>query len=754
MANQNEPTIQAEMAPKDEASQNQEKPVQSELLNNLLKAEVKFTDYQRAAAQIILAKLREITNSANKDQLELNLLMQEINQLRDSLKILFDGRDVIGTKDEILLLVKLFSEHWQTQDEKLAEGILSPDFLSEYIYKLSPELQYSFTQISSALLQIKDNEHIQLLASLSELLKNLHDKNKITYQNGEFELKETGKGIGRLKGISSESIAAFNKITTTIEKALKRGITLIEDKPIIELLDTYISSTAGKNLLTANPELRGKIKAVEKLYQLTVINTFDEQQRELFLAIKREDLLDHKNYRREGNAINAYIDNFNQIAAYVRQDITHEENIDKRTIKTERWIEIMRLCEKQGNFHALNAISSAIDASEINRLKITFEGVSEEAKEYLTYLATLKEHNYKHLRAMHAPEAMNRAPIPDLSIVIKDIIISAESADKDRFAQAPGVIKSLALFDSLKDRLKGERVQYTIPPDTAFAKIIKKQTTDKDFDKQLYAVSLRIEPRNAKLAPSNMQAILASKKIDKPLGFFSKMATIVQAVVRRDWQSAKSHSADLFTAAPKVTAPEAMSITQIPVQLSAAEQQAQKEQELKRHFLQDIVAQTQVFKPEGMTLTASQEVTLEEIFGPEDSPQKLPQWLTEGELKIQLPQIFMAMIQADAKLALRLTANPQIMEILYHDEVGRHYLENQLSYEMLEPRCWLTPAQLIETQLGSTFNIGLPGGPERIMNIILNNVKSNLPQLSPAAVKISDLAEEGPRPSRSASSSS
>ncbi|MDF2868001.1 MAG: hypothetical protein K0S11_1471, partial [Gammaproteobacteria bacterium] len=202
------------------------------------KAEPEFSAYQKIAAQSILSKLRQIANHPVKAQLELNLLAQKMTQLRGNLKSLFNGVEAVGADDEVPLLVKLFSVHWQTNDKKLADLLLSDDFLSQYIDKLPHELQYSFTQISSVLLQIKNDQHIQLLESMNGLLIALDDTNKIIYQNGVFKIKQAGKGIGP-KGTSPESIAAFNQITAAIEEALKTGITYIKDRPVIELLDTY-----------------------------------------------------------------------------------------------------------------------------------------------------------------------------------------------------------------------------------------------------------------------------------------------------------------------------------------------------------------------------------------------------------------------------------------------------------------------------------------------------------------------------------
>jgi hypothetical protein len=729
-------------------------------------AEEPFSIYQRAAAQTIMQKLRKIVEDPEKNKETLSLIAEEIHQLSKTLT-----RQDIAADEHLPIVRQLYSSSWQVNDDKLAI-LASEEFETKYLSKLESTQCYAFIQMASALVHIKNEVLINRLTELSALLNKLDHTNKIGYKEGKFELIGTGKGLQ--KGVSPESLAAFTQLTAYVEEALKTGISFINGQPIVDLLDIYVASNAAKNILKANPTLRSRIKQLNYLYQDKVAISFYDQQRELFLDIDRDALLNPKKFNKAGSAIKAYTDNFNQLAAYVRQDILGEFEIDpvakeeviqakralkinKCALKIERWIGIMQICEKHNNYHALCAIGSAIYATEVFRLAKARGGISPEAQAYLDYYLKLIGNNYKLLREKQtAQDNTSEAVLPLVAVFFKDIIVNSETTE--RIATTPAYLKAVENFDNLKFQLRSESIR-TENVDRDIQAVLNRQPTDNAFDEKLYEISRIIEPRGNDLADSDIQKRLMQQKNDKLISFFSRMGTLVQTLIKhQDLKAAKTIIQDTWRdiksafAKAKVNTQNSSLVKNRTQPLPIAIRQKQ-EQDTMREFLAKIVKKAEHFNPEGIELTQSNEVLLENIFGTVKEPQCLPLWLTKSTLNKDLPKIFIDMIKADARLALLLTANKQVMEILYNDQDGRHYIENYLCYDVLELRCSLAPNQLT-AEVGSTFKIVYPGKAQGVLNTIITNIDFNLPQLKNSVSETNPVAAEKPSVSPSILSNS
>ena len=97
------------------------------------------------------------------------------------------------------------------------------------------------------------------------------------------------------------------------------------------------------------------------------------------------------------------IQQFNRVSYWVATEIVTQPELRPRIKIVEKFIKIAKDLEKYRNYNALVAVVSGLNLAAIQRLKLTWEGVSDRLKDILTELEEVvsPQSNYKNYRTIY-----------------------------------------------------------------------------------------------------------------------------------------------------------------------------------------------------------------------------------------------------------------------------------------------------------------------------------------------------------------
>jgi hypothetical protein len=199
------------------------------------------------------------------------------------------------------------------------------------------------------------------------------------------KVKEFIKNISSVKGGS-----AHGKILTGILEMVQHPSSSIEMKfefPAIEKPKFQLFSNRNPTLFVW--------PSLEIARQITLINF------KMFQRIEGKECLNQNwNYPNKAKNINEMIHHFNALSRWVSQNIVETENLKKRILLVEKFIDIADQLYNLNNFNGLFSVFSGLNSSSIYRLKVTWQGISESSKEIFKKLseATATSPNFRPMR--------------------------------------------------------------------------------------------------------------------------------------------------------------------------------------------------------------------------------------------------------------------------------------------------------------------------------------------------------------------
>jgi RasGEF domain/RasGEF N-terminal motif len=331
-----------------------------------------------------------------------------------------------------------------------------------------------------------------------------------------------------------------NQVTSTIVKKQEEGAERSTDQ------------TAGKGLLLAagampKPNLMKKdgseiaansawkfrdVPAVEVARQLTLMEfalfrrihpwelsgqawAKDAKAKEeaLTRAQKRMSLRPPQTAMRAKN-VTALIDTFNQVSAWVKNEILNERTPKARAEVISHFISVGKKCHLQlQSFNTAMEIVASLNHSSITRLKATWPHVSAKRKAELEMMATLMNGNFAKLREQVAEASFHPPLLPYLGVYLSDLTMIDENADT--VEPPPGAPPDMVLVNFYKYRKQAvifeeisgcQLTPYNLEDVPFLQDYVRKVYTVQD-EKELFEMSLRVEPRLAEGEATDVRSV-------------------------------------------------------------------------------------------------------------------------------------------------------------------------------------------------------------------------------------------------------
>jgi len=184
-------------------------------------------------------------------------------------------------------------------------------------------------------------------------------------------------------GKASNSASHYNPVDVAIPQP-------VATKSQLNLLANWKAGNANPSIMDFDP--------LEVARQLTI------KQMVCFCSIKPHELLSGSAWNKNGGITTPNIKQMialtNNLSILVSGTILRYEEVKKRAAAIKHWIKVAEQCLSLHNYDALAAIMSALDATSIRRLRITWDSVSARRKETVKTLTAIVNHdqNYKVLR--------------------------------------------------------------------------------------------------------------------------------------------------------------------------------------------------------------------------------------------------------------------------------------------------------------------------------------------------------------------
>lgn len=212
-------------------------------------------------------------------------------------------------------------------------------------------------------------------------------------------------------------------------------------------------------------------------------------ERNLFCKI--EDTLLSGDFLAEGSPLAELTLHFNGMSHWITGQILDHVSLNDRVETLSACIELMNICAKMNNFHALMIVLSAVNCTPIQRLKQTWMCISDAHKNTLKECETLMtaEKNFKNYRPIL--KLITGPIMPYVGIITKDLT-SWKEVPTFTACGMINVTKVMGVGSSIKQVKKMQQHVYALPKVEAILDFIQK--ANPIDDEILYNKSVLCEP--------------------------------------------------------------------------------------------------------------------------------------------------------------------------------------------------------------------------------------------------------------------
>ena len=242
---------------------------------------------------------------------------------------------------------------------------------------------------------------------------------------------------------------------------------------------------------------------------------------ELFRKIRPKECLNQswnkENREQKAPNIFAMINRFNLNSRWVSVQIVKEESLKKRIKVMEKIIEIADECQELHNYNAVFTIISGLGNASVHRLKKTWEGLSNKAKDTHERLSQLISRDKNFFNVRNEILVVSPPSIPYIGIYLTDLTF-IEGGNPDLLNNMINFVKRRKLALVIRDLQTYQQTSYPQQPIPQLNQLLLDISEDDPLmkdDKALYDLSLRREERkqsNSANSPATPKPAATNKK--------------------------------------------------------------------------------------------------------------------------------------------------------------------------------------------------------------------------------------------------
>ncbi|CAH1120967.1 unnamed protein product [Ceutorhynchus assimilis] len=336
----------------------------------------------------------------------------------------------------------------------------------------------------------KSLEHIISTAATMRVLNVL--RHWISKQGKDFE---TNKELKRQTKEFLEEIRTHPNLTSGEHKSAAQLLILLdkqdeEDKPTVDLVKLL------------QPPLEPSKERIESLSALEIAEQLTYIDHQIFMQIAPEELMGHAWMKadKEQRAPHVVImtKRFNDVSRLISSEILRKQDLAARAETIEKWAAVADIVRCLHNFNGVLQICSAFTNAGIFRLKNTWDKVSKTAKQSIEKHQKIVSSDGRFRALRDALHNCDPPCIPYLGVYLTDLSFIEEGTPNFVDDNLLNFSKMRMIAHIIREIRQYQQTSYKIDLVTRVSNYLL-DTSLMMNDDQIYAESLKIEPRQARL---------------------------------------------------------------------------------------------------------------------------------------------------------------------------------------------------------------------------------------------------------------
>lgn len=206
--------------------------------------------------------------------------------------------------------------------------------------------------------------------------------------------------------------------------------------PSSRLLRTTSRNVAGDQALVPGLGTQASLQKRFSLCEMPLVELAEQLtliELGMFRSIREREFLNlnwkRTEHKRNARHIVKMVERFNKVSYWVATRIVRETDLKRRCSLLKRFIILAEKCAELNNFNTLMEVLAGLNLYPIQRLKQTWQNLSEKYKESMERLEQMMEnkHNFKNYRDRLAKIKTNGEPtLPYLGVYLRDLTFIEE----------------------------------------------------------------------------------------------------------------------------------------------------------------------------------------------------------------------------------------------------------------------------------------------------------------------------------------
>ncbi|KAL1493112.1 hypothetical protein ABEB36_011238 [Hypothenemus hampei] len=292
-----------------------------------------------------------------------------------------------------------------------------------------------------------------------------------------------------------EEIRCNPNLTSTEHKSAAQLLLLLEkqdeeDKSLVDLVKLL------------SPPMEPSRERIESLSALEIAEQLTYIDHQIFMQIAPEELMGHAwmkpNKEERAPHIVMMTKRFNDVSRLIASEIVRKTDIVARAETIEKWAAVADIVRCLHNFNGVLQICSAFTNVAVFRLKNTWEKVSKTAKQSIEKHQKIVSSDGRFRALRDALHKCDPPCIPYLGVYLTDLSFIEEGTPNFVDDNLLNFSKMRMIAHIIREIRQYQHTSYKIDLVTRVSNYLLDTSLMMDDD-QLYAASLKIEPRQARL---------------------------------------------------------------------------------------------------------------------------------------------------------------------------------------------------------------------------------------------------------------